>query len=94
MGDLFTRGHYSLRQQYSLVACIHSSNFSVDYAHAFESLENVTLKFSLTFIASSPGPTQILSRSHGEKSGEGLGAKLCHDRKWWTRLLRNVDSVS
>ena len=23
----------------------------------------------------SPGPTQILSRSRGEKSGEGLGAK-------------------
>ena len=41
-----------------------------------------------------PGPTQILSRSHGEKSGEGLGAKLHHDRKLWTWLLRTVDSVS
>ena len=29
-------------------------------------------------LASSPGHTQILSRSHGEKSGEGLGSKLCH----------------
>ena len=45
-------------------------------------------------LASSPGPTQILSRSHGEKSGEGLGAKLRYDQKWWTRLVRNVDSVS
>ena len=36
-------------------------------------------------LASSPGPTQILSRSRGKKPGEGLGAKLCHDRKWWTR---------
>ena len=45
-------------------------------------------------LASSPGPTQILSHSRGEKSGEGLGAKLRQDWKWWTRLLRNVDSVS
>ena len=47
-------------------------------------------------IASSPGHSQILSRSHEEKSGEGLGAKLRHgvtDRKWWTRLVRNMDSV-
>ena len=29
-------------------------------------------------IASSPGPFQILSRSHGEKSREGLRSKLCH----------------
>ena len=29
-------------------------------------------------LASSPGPTQILSRSRGEKSGEGLGVKLRH----------------
>jgi len=27
-------------------------------------------------VASSPGPSQILSLSCGEKSGEGLGAKL------------------
>ena len=27
-------------------------------------------------LASSPGHSQILSRSHGEKSGEGLGSKL------------------
>ena len=42
-------------------------------------------------VASSPGPTKILSRSRGEKSGEGLGAKLRHDWKWW--LVRNVDQV-
>ena len=29
-------------------------------------------------LASSPGPSQILSRSRGEKSGEGLGSKLRH----------------
>ena len=40
-------------------------------------------------IASSPGPSHILSRSRGEKSGEGLGSKLHarHNRKWWTRLV-------
>ena len=38
-------------------------------------------------LASSPGPSQILSLSHGEKSGEGLGAKLCHGPEM-------VDSVS
>ena len=38
-------------------------------------------------VASSPGPTQILSRSRGEKSGEGLGAKLRHGPEM-------VDSVS
>ena len=38
-------------------------------------------------LASSPGHSQILSRSHGEKSGEGLGSKLCHG-------LEMVDSVS
>jgi len=38
-------------------------------------------------IASSPGHSQILSRSYGEKSGEGLGSKLCHG-------LEMVDSVS
>ena len=29
-------------------------------------------------IASSPDPSQILSRSRGEKLGEGLGIKLRH----------------
>ena len=29
-------------------------------------------------VASSPGHSQILSRSHSEKSGEGLGSKLHH----------------
>ena len=38
-------------------------------------------------LALSPGPSQILSRSHGEKSGEGLGSKLHHG-------LEMVDSVS
>ena len=38
-------------------------------------------------IALSPGPSQILSHSRGEKSGEGLGAKLRHGPEM-------VDSVS
>ena len=40
-----------------------------------------------SLLASYPGHSQILSRSRGEKSGEGLGAKLCHG-------LEMVDSVS
>ena len=48
--------------------------------------------FLMAYLASSPGPTQILSRSRGVKSGEGLGAKLLHDRKWWTRF-RNDGNV-
>ena len=38
-------------------------------------------------LALSPGPSQILSRSRGEKPGEGLGAKLRHGPKM-------MDSVS
>ena len=38
-------------------------------------------------VASSPGPSQILSRSCGEKSGEGLESKLRHGPEM-------VDSVS
>ena len=33
-------------------------------------------------VASSPGPSQILSCSRGKKSGEGL------EWKWWTRLVQ------
>ena len=41
----------------------------------------------------------ILSRSHGEKSGEGLVPLLPRgpemvDQKWWIRLVCDVDSVS
>ena len=38
-------------------------------------------------VASSPGHSQILSHSHGEKSGEGLGSLLRHGPEM-------VDSVS
>ena len=41
----------------------------------------------LPYIASSPGPSQILSRSRGEKPGEGLGSLLRHGPEM-------VDSVS
>ena len=34
--------------------------------------------FHILSIASSPGHSQILSRSRGEKSGEGLVPLLCH----------------
>ena len=37
-----------------------------------------------------PGHSQILSRSRGVKSGEGLVPINVTDRKLWTRLLRNV----
>ena len=32
-------------------------------------------------VALSPGPSQIFSRSCGEKSGEGLGSKLRHGQE-------------
>ena len=38
-------------------------------------------------VALSPGHSLILSRSRGEKSGEGMGSKLCHG-------LEMVDLVS
>ena len=44
-------------------------------------------------IASSPDPTQILSRSRGEKSGEGLGAKLHHGPEMVDSVSTYVDSV-
>ena len=50
------------------------------------------LKVREQSLASSPGPTQILSCSCGEKSGKGLGSKLRHDWKWWTRF-RNDGNV-
>ena len=39
-------------------------------------------------LASSPGPSQILSRSR-----VWWDQNCVTDRKWWTRLVRNVDSV-
>ena len=50
------------------------------------------LKVREQSLASSPGPTQILSHSREEKSGKGLGSKLRQDRKWWTRF-RNDSNV-
>ena len=44
-------------------------------------------------VASSPGFSQILSRSRGEKSGAWYQYYVT-DWKWWTWLVRNVDSVS
>ena len=48
-------------------------------------------RFTCLEVASSPGHSQILSRSRGEKSGEGLVPLYVTERKWWTRLVRNVD---
>ena len=42
-------------------------------------------------IASSSGHTQIFISLPWRKIGR---RPVPHDRKWWTRLLRNVDSVS
>ena len=47
----------------------------------------------MVWVASSPGHSQILPRSRGEKSGEGLVPILRHGPEmvpWWTRFLRNV----
>ena len=52
--------------------------------HKFAMIQN---NYCGGLLASSPGPSQILSRSHGEKSGEGLGSKLRHGPEM-------VDSVS
>ena len=46
-----------------------------------------TTACTYTLIPSSPCHAQILSRSRGEKSGEGLGTLLCHRPQM-------VDSVS
>ena len=40
-------------------------------------------------ITLSPGHTQILSHSRGEKSGEVLGRMLRHGLKWWTQFHIN-----
>ena len=50
-------------------------------------LTYITLSKTQKEVASSQGHSQILSRSRGEKSGEGLGSKLRH-------RLETVDSVS
>ena len=46
-----------------------------------------SMQIYISSVASSPGHSQILSSSCGEKSGEGLGSKLRHK-------LEMVDSVS
>ena len=40
-----------------------------------------------------PPPDFILLAAVEKKLGEGLGSLLVTDRKWWTRLVHNVDSV-
>ena len=47
----------------------------------------VLYQYYLSILASSPGPSHILSRCREEKSGESLGSKLHHE-------LEMVDSVS
>ena len=41
-----------------------------------------------------PGHSQILSRSRGEKLGEGLGSNYVTDWKWWTRLVQTESTIS
>ena len=55
--------------------------------HAIVSLLTLVMRQNTLYIASSPGHSQILPRSHGEKLGEGLGSKLRHGPEM-------VDSVS
>ena len=50
-------------------------------------LHRRAIRVSNGLVASSPGPSQILSHSHGEKSGEGLGSKICHDRNREVHLV-------
>ena len=44
-------------------------------------------------LASSPGPSQILSHSRGEKSEKAWYQNYITNRKWWTRSVRNMNSV-
>ena len=44
-------------------------------------------------LALSPGPSQILSRNCGEKSGEGLGLSYVTDQKWWTQLVQTQSTL-
>ena len=42
------------------------------------------------YVALSLGPSQILSRSHGEKSWD---QNYTTDRKWWTRLVQTKSTL-
>ena len=87
---------YFIPQWFHIIAYVWQSRIEIEHysiAHTLSSSQSL-MRYCAELLASSPGPTQILSRSRGEKSGEGLGSKLRHNRKWWTRLVRNVDSVS
>ena len=50
-------------------------------------------------LASYPGHSQILSRSRGEKLGEGLGSLLCHGSEMvdlisnWTQLVQTKSTL-
>ena len=46
-----------------------------------------------TYIASSPGHSQILFRSRGENREKAWDQNYVTDQKWWTLLVCNMDSV-
>ena len=80
----FTKIHFPFLLSFSTLmkqACCPENDFSV----------HMDSRYLITQVSQKLCPVFIVSR---EKSGEGLGAKLRHDRKWWIRLVRNVDSVS
>ena len=59
-----------------------------------KALKHVAKTGQLTIDAHAAILCLVLSRSRGEKSGEGLVPIYVTDRKWWTRFLCNVDSIS
>ena len=82
---------YAIRQFPTSHALMH--NQAVSNLNPLPIYNQAVLDLPCSQCSLAPGPTQILSRSRGEKSGEGPGSKLYHDRKWWTWLLHTVDSV-
>ena len=79
LSEILSVGWYSL----FLVTSIPTRIFHINY----HQMPTFQLQSCSLLLASSPGPSQILSRSRGEKSGEGLGSKL-------SRGPEMVDSVS
>ena len=61
--------------------------YTIDYSIGQPTWAYLTCCVCTSRLASSPVPSQILSHSREEKSGEGLGSKLCHGPEM-------VDSVS
>ena len=59
------------------------------YVFMVPSVKYLGHRISKEGLASSPGASQILSHSRGEKSEEGLGSKLRHKPEMGTRLVQS-----